>query len=86
MLANFANFLALVLCKLFPVEHEQLTRAVFGLFFRPFFELLIFSRNSAHLSRKILCRKRFTKLANFVNMNLRVLRNSNNQLKNSNLQ
>jgi len=86
MLANFANFLALVLCKLFPVEHEQLTRAVFGLFFEPFFEPLIFSRNSAHLSRKILCRKRFTNFANFANMNLRVLRNSNNQLKNSNLQ
>ena len=86
MLANFANFLALVLCKLFPVEHERLTRAVFGLFFRLFFELLIFSRNSARLSRKILCRKRFTNFANFANMNLRVLRNSNNQLKNSNLQ
>ncbi len=86
MLANFANFLALVLCKLFPIEHERLTRAVFGLFFEPFFELLIFSRNSAHLSRKILCKKRFTNFANFANMNLRVLCNSNNQLKNSNLQ
>lgn len=86
MLANFANFLALVLCKLFPVEHERLTKAVFGLFFRPFFELLIFSHNSAHISRKILCRNRFTNFANFANMNLRVLRNSNNQLKNSNLQ
>lgn len=86
MLANFANFLALVLCKLFPVEHEQLTRAVFGLFFRPFFELLIFSRNSACNVCEILCRNRFTNFANFANMNLRVLRNSNNQLKNSNLQ
>ena len=86
MLANFANFLALVLCKLLPVEHERLTRVVFKLFFGLFFGLLIFSRNSAHISRKILCKKRFTNFANFANMNLRVLRNSNNQLKNSNLQ
>lgn len=86
MLVNFANFLARLLCKPCPVEHEQLTKVVFGLFFGLFFELLIFSRNSSHFSRKILCKKPFTNFANFANMNLRVLRNSNNQLKNSNLQ
>jgi hypothetical protein len=47
---------------------------------------LIFSRNSACNVCEILCRNRFTNFANFANMKLRVLRNSNNQLKNSNLQ